>query len=163
MPRKPRLPVEHVKTRDWLFTMFVYKDSTLELTQDMIFDIFGFNGHVNESQVYMANEVQVLVFQHELSPKTGRHHMQGFVRFKTPKSMYPIRTRITPNWGTVHLVPVLSTPNKAFYYCTKEESRVDGPWGASPHYLGGNLIEFRQMLPLIDSFGRDISHECLST
>lgn len=125
MPRKPQLSV--VRTRDWMFTLFPPAGLTT-MHPDNILGCFGQRGLFDSDQVYMANCVQFVVYQLERAPTTRRKHFQGYVRFRTVKSLLQIKKRLTDDYGVFQLVPVLSTPYKAYKYCQKYQTRVDGPW-----------------------------------
>lgn len=71
-----------------------------------------------------------LAFQQERA-ESGTLHWQGAVYFKN---------RVTrPKWDDgMHWEPMRGTPRQAWDYCTKEETRVDGPYthGAEPKGAG---------------------------
>lgn len=59
-------------SRDWCFTSF--KLSTLEV-----------------AEACDKDNVKYLVCQHEVAPGTGKHHVQGFIVFKTPVRMTAVK------------------------------------------------------------------------
>lgn len=65
-----------------------------------------------------------LIFQREKCPSTGREHWQGYVYFKSLKTMSAVKTALNDN--TVHLEKAKGTPEQNKVYCTKEETRLPG-------------------------------------
>lgn len=126
MPRKPQLS-NVVKTRDWMFTLFPHSGLSM-MHPDNILGCFGQRGLHDSNEVYMANRVQLVVYQLERAPTTNRKHFQGYVRFRNVMSMIQIKKRLSSDYGVFQLVPVLSTPYKAYKYCQKYQTRVAGPW-----------------------------------
>lgn len=66
-----------------------------------------------------------LVFQREECPKTKRLHYQGFVVFKAPRTMKWIKKHISDK---AHLEIAKGSVDSAVAYCSKVESRVEGPY-----------------------------------
>jgi len=64
------------------------------------------------------------VFQLESCPKTGRRHVQGYVRFSSVVRMGALQ-RAMPGG---HFESAKAKEAENIKYCSKEESRVDGPW-----------------------------------
>jgi len=64
------------------------------------------------------------VFQLECCPETGRRHVQGYVRFSKPVRMGALQ-RAMPGG---HFESAKAQEDENIKYCTKDESRVDGPW-----------------------------------
>jgi len=66
------------------------------------------------------------IFQLEQCPDTGRRHLQGYARFDKPQRMAALQ-RIMPGG---HFEAAKGQEEQNIKYCSKEESRVDGPWSA---------------------------------
>lgn len=68
------------------------------------------------------------VFQLEAGTETGRKHYQMYIehssaiRFSTIKKLFP----------TAHVEPRKGTKKQAWDYCSKEETRLSGPWEIAP-------------------------------
>lgn len=81
---------------------------------------------------YEHNEekVRFIVFQKEKCPETERLHWQGYVEFFSPVRITGAKKILKVE---AHMEKRLGTRVQAVDYCTKEESRVDGPfeWGKS--------------------------------
>lgn len=73
------------------------------------------------------NDVQMdyMVYQLERGAN-GTEHLQGYVRFKARKRMNTVKNLLC-NDG-VHLETAKGNEKQNKEYCTKEETRVDGPW-----------------------------------
>lgn len=67
-----------------------------------------------------------LVWQYEME---GHLHIQGYVYFNDAKTMASVKKRIFKWCGVqAHLEKARGTPAENKTYCTKEETRVHGPW-----------------------------------
>jgi len=73
-----------------------------------------------------AEHMQYLVFQKEKCPKTGKLHFQGYVQFI--KRVRMSRAKILLKQPTAHMEVAKGSAQENIDYCTKEDSRVDGPW-----------------------------------
>jgi len=67
--------------------------------------------------------LKYLIFQRE---QVTTPHLQGYLQCKKKKSMNQVKT-IVGDKGT-HLEKMKGTPEQSKAYCSKEESRLDGPW-----------------------------------
>lgn len=67
-----------------------------------------------------------LVYQEEVAPDTGAHHLQGFSIFKKPLGLEKIRELLDDPAVHVEKIHKKSTPAKAAEYCKKEKSRFPG-------------------------------------
>lgn len=65
------------------------------------------------------------VWQLEKAPETGREHVQGYLQFAQPKSQRQVKILVG---GEPHVAIARGTAAQNRVYCTKEESRVAGPW-----------------------------------
>lgn len=70
--------------------------------------------------------MRYMVYQKEKCPKTGKEHFQGYVQFLLKKTMTSAKKALNDEKVHLDLARADSESNKA--YCTKEESRIDGPW-----------------------------------
>ncbi len=70
-------------------------------------------------------DVRYCVWQKEKCPTTGRIHFQGYLQLKRQQRLGWMKKRLSPtaNWGLCD-----GTPESNRIYCTKEESRIAGPW-----------------------------------
>lgn len=66
------------------------------------------------------------VYQLEIAPQTGKLHYQGYMEFSAPMR-WNILHRY-PGIEEAHFESTMGTAEDNYRYCTKEESRVDGPW-----------------------------------
>lgn len=71
-----------------------------------------------------------MVYQLEMCPKTGRLHYQGYVVFKRSQRFNWVRNFFERYTGQsdIHVEQCGGTHDQNVAYCTKDESRVDGPW-----------------------------------
>jgi len=67
-----------------------------------------------------------LVFQQELCPTTAKRHYQGYIVLKSPRRISYLKSHGFNNSVHFEISKGDSESNRA--YCTKEDSRVAGPW-----------------------------------
>ena len=65
-----------------------------------------------------------VVGQLERCPETGREHIQFYIELKSPRRL----TYITRHLPGAHLERRAGTSEQAREYCSKEDTRIDGPW-----------------------------------
>lgn len=100
------MDVKRQVSRGWTFTLF---------------DIPSFR----EEKLKSVATLEYLVWQKEMCPKTQRPHFQGYVYFTNPRTLGGVRRLIG---GRPHLEKARGTPEQNKQYCTKEDTRMDGPW-----------------------------------
>jgi hypothetical protein len=88
------------------------------------------------------------VWQLECAPDTGRHHWQGYAEFDR-----------AVNWTTLHQQDGLEdahfekrfgTQAQAIAYCSKEDSRIEGPWFFGTKKEQGQRVDLENMRRDID-------------
>lgn len=70
--------------------------------------------------------LRYLVFQKEVCPETNREHLQGYAEF-----CGPVRRTAFQRWigdGGAHCEAARGSAEENRDYCTKEASRLEGPW-----------------------------------
>lgn len=126
-------------SRGWCFTLHKQDGEDHKDEEEKTY----FHPQVNHASVIYA------VWQEEECPDTGRIHLQGYLYFgdKKPRMKW-VKATIFPKSRHVHLKPANGSPEDNHTYCTKEESRVDGPWekGEMPKGQGErtDIKEFTQ-------------------
>lgn len=121
--------------RNWCFTEF---DNFDELYYKLV------EQQMNGSVIYT-------VFQLEKCPETGRKHMQGYITLKNPCGMNWVKKVLT---ATAHLIVANGTALENQKYCTKELSRVKGPWEFGIMPVGqGKRTDLEDLKKLIDESG----------
>jgi len=98
------------KHRSWCFT-----HHTAVFSGEAFFDAESWPG------------LKLLVYQLEEAPDTGALHLQGYIEFNNPRALSGVKS--LPGMGAqVHLEPRRGTGPQSVAYCSKDESRVAGPW-----------------------------------
>lgn len=88
--------------------------------------IFVFNNPpVGWTPPQQVSEVAYMVWQRERG-KEGTEHIQGYVRFNTRKRFNTVKNYFSV--PEIHIEPAKGTEDQNMRYCTKEETRVEGPW-----------------------------------
>lgn len=88
-----------------------------------------------------------LRYQVERCPSTKRHHYQGFSTFKSPVAFAGIM-KVFPG---IHLEVCKGTVADNLAYCSKEESRVCGPYGFGEFPVQGKRNDLAVVRALVDS------------
>jgi len=110
---------------------------------------------INNPEAAPNLEGHEYVYQKEVGA-SGTPHYQGYIKFPNNKRLKAVR-EIVPG---AHLEVRRGTHLEAVAYCTKEETRVEGPWSTmSPHVPGkrNDLEEFRQGI-----LGKRTYGECIN-
>lgn len=66
------------------------------------------------------------VWQREVCPDTGREHFQGYIELNN--AMTYTALQLYDGLNTAHFEQRRGTPQQAEDYCSKEDTRVEGPW-----------------------------------
>ncbi len=85
-------------------------------------------------QIFASLHVVSAVFQMEQGEKSGYQHWQIFVRFKNQKRFKTLKNQLSAaGLATAHIEPRRGSVAQAVAYCSKEETRLEGPYfyGAS--------------------------------
>lgn len=77
-----------------------------------------------EDDFTVTEEVEFSVYQREVCPNTHREHWQCFVGFKARKRFSTVR-RLYPG---CHIEVMRGSVNESVSYCSKEDSRLWGPY-----------------------------------
>jgi len=101
-------------SRAWLFTDF-----------NEVEDVSNF---FNDES---SNKIQYAIWQQEKCPKTGKLHIQGYLELKSPCRRKQVQETILAS--NAHLEIRAGTPEQAINYCSKLETRVDGPYEYGQH------------------------------
>lgn len=91
--------------------------------------------------LWQPQHMKYAVWQIEACPDTGRRHVQGFFSLKKKKRLTGVQA-LFPGMGP-HLEVAVGSVDANYAYCTKEESRVDGPYeeGTRPKKGTAKLFE----------------------
>lgn len=88
--------------------------------------MFTTNNPVDADMPIWSAEIKRVVWQTEKGEE-GTLHLQGYVELLTRKRITTLKK--TVSWlARAHLEARRGTPKEAYDYCTKEDTRVDGPY-----------------------------------
>lgn len=87
------------------------------------------------------NYLVYCVWQQERCPETGRLHYQGYAEFSKPISMRQAQKAIGD--PVAHIKTRYGTQKEAITYCTKEETRVAGPWSVGEAKKQGSRTDIQ--------------------
>lgn len=99
-------------TRRICWTYFIDEDALFELDEAI-------------QTIRRGNHFRGMVYQLERAPSTGREHIQGYTEYSQPRRLSTLRTEYPD--GT-HLEPARGNRTQCVEYCTKQDTRVEGPW-----------------------------------
>lgn len=133
--------------RNWCFT---------------IYTLSAFTG------VFDTDVVARAVWQLELCPNTQREHYQGYIMFKRRLRLSAVKAFLGVD--TAHCEVAKGSPGANLVYCTKEDSRADGPfyWPDEQAWADckgqGKRADLEDMKELIDNGGtiRDVAESHFS-
>jgi len=69
--------------------------------------------------------VRYLCCQLERAPDTGKDHLQGYVQLGTQQRLSWLKVNLSQ---TAHWEVARGTPDENRAYCSKDQTRQDGPW-----------------------------------
>jgi len=84
---------------------------------------------------------------------SGTNHLQGYCQFSSRKTLRQVKDLLQGPFPSSHLEKAKGSPEQNRKYCTKEESRVDGPWEFGTMSKPGkrnDIQEFMDAQPLTE-------------
>lgn len=84
------------------------------------FTIYPGQGQETEFKIEIDEVIRFAVYQIEITPKTDRIHIQGYVQFHSPKTLEQVKTII----GEGHYEIPRGTVDDNIKYCSKYKSRM---------------------------------------
>jgi len=89
-----------------------------------------------------------MVLQREKAPKTGHIHLQGMIHCSVPRDFIWVRENVSKH---TYYKKCPKTLGRVCMYCTKSETRVDGPyyWGIDKGYVLWLIEEGKTLKELI--------------
>jgi len=127
LPRNPRL-----RSRGWMFTW----NNPTETGPQLLHRLSS-----------IRNPPRYIVFQEEIGHETATRHFQGYVYFSNAR-VSPRESLFVLNGDSEHGAYVRAasgTPQQNRTYCTKEDTRVGGPW----EY--GSLPSIEKNIDIVDA------------
>lgn len=113
-----------------------------------MFTLANPEGHIDFDVPGVRELVRYAIYQEEVSNDTGLHHFQGYMELREPVRFTAVKK--LPGFETCHFEKRMGTRDQAKAYCSKEDTKVDGPWEYGTWEAGG---QGRQPVLL------DIQHE----
>lgn len=110
-----------------------------------IFTLNNYLGLITEED-RLKLDARYIVFQEEVGA-SGTPHLQGYIEFNTPRRMAYIKNALEEE--AIHLEPARGTANECKAYCTKEDTRVGGPYELG--IMGGSQGKRNDLLALRDA------------
>ena len=93
------------------------------------------------------NAITYIIVQLEKAPTTGHLHYQGYAEFDAAYSIKRIKELL--NSDNAHIEQRMGTQEQAINYCSKEETRLSGPWSlGNPRQQGkrSDLLDVQDKL-----------------
>lgn len=97
------------------------------------------------------------IWQYEKSPKTGRLHIQGYTRFNRPVRASQLQKIIGD--PKLHIETCKGSEDKNLAYCSKTESRIEGPWEYGSRAKPGKRTDLMDLAESIKDKGLDAAIE----
>lgn len=120
-------------SKDYVFTKKYRKDHPKQLRRNLLADtrwwVFVLNNPwSNDVPKQDFKDVDMVTWQLEVGTMRSTPHLQGVVQFLYPKSYSQVKMMCPSAWWHV----MLGSKEEAVAYCTKEETRIAGPWSHLP-------------------------------
>jgi len=110
------------RERNWLFTIFQELNIEGETNNDCVGEYFY-------EWMPTIEKIKFCVAQYERCPRTARGHWQGYIEFENGIKQSTAIRRITPRTGShPHVEKRNGSRDQAIEYCSKDDSRLWGPW-----------------------------------
>lgn len=94
--------------------------------------------------------VRYCIYQLEIG-ESGTEHFQGYLELHKPQRIGWVQEHIL-GLETAHLERRMGTPEEAIRYCSKEDSRIEGPWEYGKRPRGqGSRSDLMQVKELLDN------------
>lgn len=93
-------------------------------------------------------DVKFVVWQLEKAPETGTLHWQGFISFHRPRRINWLKRYCS---RTAHFEVRKGTFQQAYDYCTKSDSRVEGPWEFGEKPSPGKRTDLEELKVSLDA------------
>lgn len=157
------------KTRSYLFTYHLDEDLTAKLyfpeakeAQEELIRRRPEFETICGSFVANRDSLVFAVWQLEVCPETRRPHFQGYVEYKNPVRMGFVKAHF--GGDRLHVEARRGSRESAVTYCTKEDTRIAGPWdvGSLPsksqgkrtdlHDVADALLEGRSLSAVAESY-----------
>ena len=87
-----------------------------------------------------TNVIKYGIWQLEKAPSTGELHIQGYFEFRKPMRVPAVKRAVASQ--SAHVEERNGTPQEAKDYCSKEETREEGPWEVRGLYVDNLLTGF---------------------
>ena len=100
-------------------------------------------------------DIRYYIYQYERCPKTGKIHVQGYVQFRIRKKLNWIKKHINPN---AHFEPAKGDLKENQEYCSKDESRLLGPFSEGTPMKSGERVDLEEIAVQILE-GKEIDDE----
>lgn len=140
------MPSEIVKNRFFVITFFLQMRS-----RRLCFTWYGDTPAGDElEQPLKSMGALYAVWQREKCPSTGREHFQGYARFRNPVTTGGFQRKFP---GAHCEVPRGSEEDNT-RYCTKEDSRVSGPWRFGVPAAPGKRTDLEAVKEVIKNGGK---------
>jgi len=103
---------------------------------------------VEEVKEWLISLCKKWCFQRECSEETGWEHFQGRLSLKAKLRLFNLKEKCL--WPEIHLSPTSKANVSNFYYVSKDETRVDGPWANTDPgqaYIPRHIRKITSMFP----------------
>lgn len=106
------------------YSLVGYPRHSTDMSKRWCITVFDEDIIEEPGSLWDEDEMNFYVVQIEVCPKTGKHHLQGYIEYKTRKRFDYVKKRLPG----AHLETAKGSPDDNVEYCTKTSSRVLGPW-----------------------------------
>lgn len=115
------------RVRNWVFTKWLKPTKDVNDNDKLL--IFEDVNDPNDIEWLKKKcegwNVEYCIYQLEQCPKTNNYHIQGYIRFKNPRTLQGVKNLFNDN--TMHLDIALGDDYDNEKYCSKDNTKVWGP------------------------------------
>jgi len=134
------------KARNFAITLHVVKAMFTEEQLSQCLDWFG---PMPILQSDLPSWVSYLIYQRERCPETGRHHFQMYMECSGQQAYSRIQQ--IEGFAGCHIEPRRGSQEQNIAYCSKEDSRVEGPFVFGFPKAPGKRNDLLEIKDLIDA------------
>lgn len=111
--------------------------------RSVVFTSFNYAGIL-----FDGSWIKYIIWQIEAAPTTGKLHAQGYLELVNPMSFSAIKKRLGD--PQAHLEARKGTPQEAADYCSKEETRVEGPFEYGEISKQGKRSDLESVVAMVE-------------
>ena len=112
--------------------------------------VFTNNNFITSTLDVLPEKIRFIVWQTEQAPSTEHHHLQGYLQLHSKARLSTVKSLIAGAFGGSPSCQIArGTAEQNIAYCTKEETRLFGPWQMGAPVTAGQRTDLEAACALI--------------